>query len=242
VNAVYFRYEVLRLFRNRQNFIFSLIFPIVLYLVIAGQNRHQNVAGLPFPTYYMTGMITFGGLGAVIGGGARIAFERDLGWTRQLRISPLSTASYLRTKVATSYLMAAITISLLYLAGISLGVRMSLQRWIEMTGLILIGLVPFVALGIMLGHLIKSDSMGPVMGGGMSFLSIFGGAFGQLGADGSLFNKITQVIPSYWIVRAGHSALDGQAWNATGWIVVAIWSVLLTYGAMWAYRRDTGRP
>lgn len=242
MNRVYFRYEILRLFRNRQNFIFSLIFPIVLYLVIAGQNRHAVIGDLPFPTYYMAGMITFGSLGAVIGGGARIAFERDLGWTRQLRISPLSPASYLRTKVSTSYLMAAITIVLLYVAGISLGVRMPLQRWIEMTGLILIGLIPFVALGIMLGHLIKSDSMGPVMGGGMSFLSIFGGAFGQLGSDGSLFNKVTQVIPSYWIVRAGQTSAGGAAWGVTGWIVVALWSVVLTYGAMWAYRRDTGRP
>ncbi|MCW2523234.1 MAG: type transporter [Frankiales bacterium] len=242
MNAIYFRYEILRLFRNRQNFIFSLIFPIVLYLVIAGQNKDAVVGDLPFPTYYMAGMITFGGLGAVIGGGARIAFERDRGWTRQLRISPLSPLSYLRTKVATSYLMAAITITLLYVAGISLGVRMPLQRWVEMTALILIGLIPFVALGIMLGHLIKSDSMGPVMGGGMSFLSIFGGAFGQLGADGSLFNKITQVIPSYWIVRAGQTATGGRAWGTTGWVVVAVWSIVLTYGAMWAYRRDAGRP
>ena len=30
----------------------------------------------------------------------------------------------------------------------------------------------------MLGHLVKSDAMGPIMGGGMSLLSIFGGAFG----------------------------------------------------------------
>ena len=119
---------------------------------------------------------------------------------------------------------------------------MPLQRWIEMTGLILIGLIPFVALGIMLGHLIKSDSMGPVMGGGMSFLSIFGGAFGQFGADGSVLNKITQAIPSYWIVRAGQTALGGRAWGTTGWLVIAVWSVLLTYGAVWAYRRDTGRP
>jgi ABC-2 type transport system permease protein len=242
MNTTYLKYEIVRLFRNRQNFIFSLIFPFVLYVFIAGQNRNEHVGILPFPTYYMAGMIAFGGMGAVIAGGARIAFERDAGWTRQLRISPLSARNYLQYKVIGSYLMASITIGLLYVAGISLGVRMPLGRWAEMTVLILIALIPFAALGIMLGHLIKGDSMGPIMGGGMSLLSIFGGAFGQIGSDGSLLNKLSQFVPSYWIVRAGHTAVGGQAWSVKGWLIVVVWSLLLSYGALWAYRRDTGRP
>jgi ABC-2 type transport system permease protein len=242
MNHSYLRLELLRLLRNRQNFIFSLIFPVVLYLVVAGQNRHERIGSLSFPTYYMAGMIAFGGLGAVLGGGARIAFERDAGWTRQLRISPLRTRTYFGAKILGSYLMAAITVALLYCAGMLFGVRMPVQRWFELTGLIAVALIPFVALGILLGHLIKGDSMGPVMGGGMSFLSIFGGAFGQIGAEGSVLNKITQFIPSYWIVRAGQVAAGGNAWGLKGWLIVAAWSALLIYGAMWAYRRDTGRP
>ena len=34
-----------------------------------------------------------------------------------------------------------------------------------MTALILIGLLPFAALGILLGHLLTVDSVGPAMGG-----------------------------------------------------------------------------
>jgi ABC-2 type transport system permease protein len=242
MNATYLRYEIIRLFRNRQNFIFSLIFPFVLYLFIAGQNRHASYGTLPIPTYYMAGMIAFGGMGAVIGSGARIAMEREAGWTRQLRISPLAPRAYFRSKVIGSYLMATCTIALLYAAGLSLGVKMPLTRWIEMTLLILVSLIPFAALGIMLGHLIKADTMGPVMGGGMSLLSILGGAFGPIGNDQSLWREITKFVPSYWIVQAGHVAIDGQSWGAEGWAIVAAWSVLLIYGSVWAYRRDTGRP
>ncbi len=240
MNAVYLKYEVLRLFRNRQNFLFSLVFPVVLYIVIAGQNRHEHIGSLTFPTYYMAGMITFGAVGAVLAGGARIAFERDAGWTRQLRISPLSPRSYFRTKVLTSYLMAAISIVLLYVIGAAMGVRMPAQRWLEMTGLILIGLIPFAALGVMLGHLIKGDSMGPVMGGGMSLISLLGGAFGPIAEHGAL-HDVLEFIPSYWIVQAGHTALGGSAWSGEGWAIVLAWSALLIYGAVWAYRRDTGR-
>jgi ABC-2 type transport system permease protein len=241
MNTTYLKLETLRLFRNKQNFIFSLIFPFALYYFVAGNNRNVKLGSLPFPTYYMAGMIAFGGMGAVIGGGARIAFERDAGWTRQLRISPLSVRSYFRTKVAGSYLMASLTIVLLYAAGISLGVRMPLERWLEMTGLVLVGLIPFAALGVMLGHLIKGDSMGPVMGGGMSLLSILGGAFGPLGGDSSILHKVSEFVPTYWIVQAGHTSIGGSAWGMKGWVIVAAWSALLIYGATWAYRRDTAR-
>ena len=241
MNSTYLRLETLRLLRNRQNFIFSLIFPIVLYFFIAGQNRNVKVGTLPFPTYYMAGMIAFGGMGAVVGSGARIAFERQVGWTRQLRISPLSPTRYFSAKVFGAYLMAAITISLLYIAGISLGVRMPLTRWLEMTGLVLVALVPFAALGIMLGHLIRSDSMGPVMGGGLSLLSIAGGAFGPIGGSGTIVAKLSELTPTYWIVRAGHTAVGGAAWGVRGWATVLIWSAVLIFGATWAYRRDTGR-
>jgi len=47
------------------------------------------------------------------------------------------------------------------------GVRLdSIGRWLGMTGLLIVGLLPFVALGIAVGHLLTIDSMGPAVGGG----------------------------------------------------------------------------
>ena len=63
MNTTYLKLETLRLFRNKQNFIFSLIFPFALYFFVAGNNRHVKLGSLPFPTYYMAGMIAFGGMG-----------------------------------------------------------------------------------------------------------------------------------------------------------------------------------
>jgi len=241
MNTTYYKYEVLRIFRNRQNFVFSLILPTILYLFIAGENRHEHYGELSLPTYFMAGLIAFGGMGATVSGGARIAVERELGWTRQLRISPLTPRAYFRGKLMGSYITACCTIALLYLSGLILGVRMPIGRWVEMTLLILISLIPFAAVGIMLGHLVKSDAMGPIMGGGMSLLSIFGGAFGPIGGDNSLIRNISKFIPSYWTVQAGHVAIGANAWGVRGWVTVAAWSALFIGGAIWAYRRDTGK-
>jgi ABC-2 type transport system permease protein len=39
------RYEILRMFRNRRFFVFSLGFPIVLYYLIAGPNKDNHDLG-----------------------------------------------------------------------------------------------------------------------------------------------------------------------------------------------------
>lgn len=242
-SLVYTRYELLRTLRNRRFFLLSLGFPLVLYFVIVSPNRHvQNFdgSGISFPLYYMIGLASFGTMSAMLSCGARIAAERAVGWNRQLRISPLSTRSYFRAKVITGYMMALISLLALYLAGTSLGVRLGASEWLEMTGLILIGLIPFAALGIMIGHLLTPDSIGPAMGGGVSLLALLGGTWFPITGHGFL-HDIAQLIPSYWLVQASHVAVGGHAWPAKGWIVMLAWTIILSVFAGRAYRRDTGR-
>ncbi|MCU1394632.1 MAG: transporter permease [Ilumatobacteraceae bacterium] len=239
-NGTYLRYELLRTVRNRRFLIFSLVIPLVLLLVIAGPNRHATLGGLPFATYYMTGMVSYGSMAAVIAGGARIAAERSVGWNRQLRVTPLRPSMYLSAKVVTGYALAIISIVLLYIAGISLGVRMPAGRWIEMTALILVGLIPFAALGVVLGHLLTVDSMGPAMGGLTSLFALLGGSWGPI-AEHGIMHSVSESLPSYWLVQSGHVGLGMDAWPAKAWIVIAIWSIVLVRLAVWAYQRDTSK-
>ena len=212
-------------------------------MLVAAPNRDvHNVggSGLSLPLYYMVAYASFGTMGAMLSCGARIAAERQAGWTRQLRISPLSTRSYIRAKVLTSYMMALISLLVLYAAGASMGVSLHARQWVEMTGLILAGLIPLAALGILIGHLFTPDSIGPAMGGGVALLSLLGGAFFPLGHSGFL-PELAQYLPSYWIVQAGHVGVGGQGWDTKGMIVVIGWTVVLSLLAARAYRRDTGR-
>ncbi|HEY4809791.1 MAG TPA: ABC transporter permease [Solirubrobacteraceae bacterium] len=243
MTLTYLRYELLRTLRNRRFFLLSLGFPLILFFVIASPNRHVrnfDGSGISFPLYYMVGMATFGTMSAMLSCGARIAAERAVGWNRQLRITPLSPRSYFRAKVITGYMMAAITLVVLYAAGTSLGVSLTASQWLRMTGLILVGLVPFAALGIMLGHMLTPDSIGPAIGGGISLLALLGGVWFPLGGHGFL-PELAQFIPSYWLHRASHVILGGQAWSTKGWIVMAAWTLILSALAARAYRRDTGR-
>ncbi|HEY7195712.1 MAG TPA: ABC transporter permease [Gaiellaceae bacterium] len=242
-SAVYTRFELLRAIRNRRFMIFSILFPLVLYFMIAVPNRDVKDlggSGISAPLYFMVGLAAFGTMNAVLGTGARIAAERQVGWNRQLRITPLTTRAYFRAKVLTAYMLAALTIVILYISGLSLGVSISAGRWLDMTIFILIGLVPFAGLGIAMGHLLNVDAIGPAIGGTTALLALFGGVWFPISSSGAL-HDIAQALPSYWLVQAAHIAIGGEGWGATGWAIVAIWSIAVTLVAMQAFRRDTQR-
>jgi ABC-2 type transport system permease protein len=247
--VTYTKLELLRTIRNRQSFMFTLAFPIIMYFLLAGPNKSNHnfggdethPTGLFAPQYYMVGLLSFGAMVAVLSGGARIAAERKVGWNRQLRLTPLSARGYLRTKILTGYLMALLTIVLLYAAGISMGVRLPFSSWLQMTMLIIIALIPFAALGIGAGHLLNDDAVGPAMGGAVSLFAFLGGTWFPI-TGGGLFVEFSQLLPSYWLVQAGHIGLgNSNPWTAKGWLVVAVWSAACIAFAAWAYRRDTKR-
>ena len=237
----YTRFELLRTVRNTRFFLFSLVFPLILFLIVGGSNKNADpLGGIPFPVYYLAGMVSWGTMSAVVAGGARIAAERSIGWNRQLRLTPLTPRTYFRTKVLSGYVMALASIAVLYIAALSIGVRMPADHWLKMTGLVLVGLIPFAALGVWLGHMLSIDSMGPAMGGIISLFALLGGAWGPL-ANHGFMHSVVELLPSYWLVQAGHAAYTGQAWSAKGWIVIAVWAGVFAALAVRAYRRDTQR-
>jgi ABC-2 type transport system permease protein len=236
----YLKYELLRAVRNTRFFLFSLGFPLVLFVVVAGPNRHAVLGGIPLPLYYLAGMVSWGTMGAVVSSGARIVAERAAGWNRQLRLTPLSARTYLTAKVVGGYLVAALSIALLYTAGLGLGVRLPTSHWLIMTGLILVGLIPFAAMGIWLGHALTPEAIGPAIGGISSLFALLGGAWGPLVSHGFLLH-VAQALPSYWLVQAGRAAATGTGWGAQGWMVTVVWALLFGVLAGRAFRRDTRR-
>ena len=238
----YARYELMRTFRNRRFYIFSFGFPLVLYYAIAGPNRNEaslGGTGISAPVYFMVGLAAFGTMNAVLSSGVRIAAERSVGWNRQLRLTPLSTRAYFRVKVLTAYAMALVAIALLYIAGATLGVRLQAGNWLAMTVLILVGLIPFAGLGILMGHLLTTDSIGPAMGGTTALLGLLGGVWFPV--TGGVMHAVAEGLPSYWLVQAAHVGLGEPGWGATGWAVVAAWSIGAGLAAGRAYQRDTQR-
>ena len=243
----YTRYELLRTFRNRRFFFFSLGFPLVLYFLIAGPNRNEHDfggTGISAPLYFMVGLASFGTMSAMLAGGARIAGERAVGWNRQLRITPLSHAGVLPREGADRA-----------------------TRWRCVTHR-RCSTSPAPSLGVSLpaGDWLQDDRpdprrAGPVRGArhpdrppadarldragrwaaATALLALLGGTWFPI-AGTAFLHDIAQVA-ALLLARAGRPrrARRAGAGARRGWLVMAVWTVVLGALAVRAYRRDTGR-
>ncbi len=238
----YTRFELVRTLRNVRLLVFSLGFPLVLYFVIAGPNRDESDfagTGISFPLYFMVGLAGLGTMTALISTGARIASERTDGWTRQLRVTPLTAWAYLRAKLLTGYAMALLTITLLFARGGGAG-RAPAGRALAGDDRADARRTPAVRRSRRaLRALLTADTIGPATGGLVSVLALVSGNWFPIG-DG-IVGDIARFLPSYWLVRASHVALGGGAWTVTGWLIVGAWTIALAVLARAAYRRDTER-
>lgn len=238
MSATQFRYEILRTMRNRVFYGITLALPLVLFYGVASGQRSVTHDGTTFPLYFMTAMAAYGAMFATVAPGARIARDRASGWLRQMRITPLRARTELSAKAVSTYLVALPTLGLLFLAGASLGVRLSAAHWLEMAGLLLAGLTPFVIMGFILGYLLPTDVVAPATGGLVVVFALFGGVFGiQLASSGPLFD-LMKGLPSYWLVLAGRAAAGAGGWPAEAWIVIAVWTAVLVPAAVLAFRRS----
>ena len=111
------RAELRRLFRNRRYFIFTVGFPVVLYLLV-GKNVSAKAYGISFAAYYMVTMAIFGAFsGALTGNAQRISQEKKDGWIRQLRLTPLPANAYVISKILVSMVATVPSIVIVLLLG-----------------------------------------------------------------------------------------------------------------------------
>ncbi len=148
MTVTYLRLELLRTYRNIRYLLFTLGIPVILFLVIGGAFDNQRVLGVSGQTWYMINMATFGALGAVLGVGARIAVERDAGWNRQLRLTPLPPEGYVVGKVIVGMLLALPSLLLVCATGFLTGeVHLAALQWVEVIGLGWVATAPDVGRG-----------------------------------------------------------------------------------------------
>jgi ABC-2 type transport system permease protein len=238
--ATHVRIEIIRTLRNRRILLLAYALPLVVFYAVAAENRHNQTEGIGFPLYFMTAMAAYGAMWAAVSPGGHIAIDRSRGWIRQLRITPLRIRTEMIAKVLAAYLVVLPTLVLMYVAGVTLGVHLDAAEWLEMTGLLLIGVAPFVAAGIALGHLLNADALAPVLGGFVVVLGLFGGAFGLL-FQGGVMLTIVKLLPSYWLVQGGKTAVGSGSWPAEGWIVVGVSTLCLVSLAALAFKHDKAR-
>lgn len=232
--------EVRRSVKNRRVLIPSLIMPVLLMLLI-GKGKAQ-VGGLAVASYFMVSMATFGSLSAIMSAGGRVAFERAIGWNRQLRLTALTGRDYVVGKFMTGFVLALGTLLITYLVAASVNnVRLPASEWALSAVAILVAMIPIGVFGIAIGYMAKPDNMQAITGAFFTIISLLGGIFFPLTQMPGWLQAVSKALPVTWSAAAGRDVLlhTWIGWEGVG--ILIAWTIGLTALAAWAYKRDSFR-
>ena len=241
-NLTALKLEVRRVLRNRRTVMFIVVFPSLFFLMFSSAARGKDGV-TQNPGVLAAIMISMAVYGAMVGttsGGAAVAVERSLGWSRQLRLTPLRPAAYVAMKVLTAMTLGLIAIVVEFTFGAVTGVRLAPHVWI-LSGLAawLCSFV-FAAFGLFMGFLLPSENVMQVAGPVLAVLSMFGGLFIQLSALSPTMRTVAAFSPVYGVGQLARAPLMGGA-TAGAVLSVVAWTLLFGAAAMALFRRDTAR-
>ena len=236
--------EVRRLVRNRRTVIFAVIAPVVLFLVF-GLNKayandpdgHGNVSA-----FIMVSMALYGAVLATTTGGAMVSIERAAGWSRQLRLTPLSPTAYIIMKILTAMVLGLASVLAVFAVGIITGKpSMPVYLWIVSGLCVWIGSLVFAAFGLFLGYLLPTENVMQFLGIVMALLAFAGGLFIPLSHYPQLLQTIAKFTPLYGLNQLVHAPLLGGSIHLAWVANAAAWLAIFAGGAIWRFRKDTAR-
>jgi ABC-2 type transport system permease protein len=243
-SATFVRLELKRLARNKRAVIFTLVMPSVFFLLFGTDAHYKTeMAGHGNVTaYVMVSMAVYGAMIATTSGGAMVATERALGWSRQLRLTPLHPVAYVTVKVAVAMTMGAVAIVTVFVVGNLVGADLSFGR------LVLCGLLGwlctlvFAAFGLFMGYLLPSENVMQFLGPSLALLSFAGGLFVPLDQMSDVFANVAKFTPAYGVGVISRSPFgDDDGSFALAVLNVAAWAAVFVAGAAWRMSKDTKR-
>ena len=201
--SIYLRdawYEFLRLLRAPAAAVPMLVFPAMFYLlfgvVFAGHNAQQA-------TWVLASMGAFGVMApGLFGLGIGVAIERERGLLALKRALPVPPGAYLGAKMAMALLFALCIFLILALLAVGLGgVRLAPMQWLALLGSMLLGVLPFGALGLLIGTLVSAQAAPAIANLVYLPMSFLSGLWIPLKAMPALLQQAAPLWPAYHLGR-----------------------------------------
>ena len=237
--TAFLRFEILRSLRNVRFLVFIAGFPVLLYLIYAKQ--HGTSEGLTVAALLMVSMATWAGMGsAMFATGPQLARERQSGWMRQLRVSPISAPRWFGAKLAQGLLLIIPGFVLLTALGYGYGhVHLAASRLGLLAAVLILGLIPFCVLGLVIGLVFDGQTAQVAQMLTLLLLAFLGGIFIPWNVLPHVMRDIGQALPSHHLVQLGWNAVAGRALGVRHVLALAAWTVALGLIAVWRWRQES---
>ncbi|MEO2076888.1 MAG: ABC transporter permease [Bacillus sp. (in: firmicutes)] len=222
--------EIIRVLRNRYFVFWSLVMPIVFYYIFTNLVNSDVPNKAEWQAHYLMSMTVFSVMGSsMMTLGIRMVQERSQGWSTFIRITPLSDTVYFAAQMIGQSVIHLLSITIIFIAGALINhVSLTAMEWV-MSGIwILLGSLPFLAIGTLIGMMKKVETAAGISNVIYMVLAVAGGLWMPLEVMPKLMKSIAQWLPSY---NFGNGAWEIVRGNMPDWknilILVAYLAVFM---------------
>lgn len=222
------KFEIIRVLRNRYFVFWSLVMPILFYYIFTNVVNTNTPNQAEWQAHYLMSMTVFSVMGSsMMTLGIRMVQERSQGWSTFIRITPLSDTVYFAAQMLGQGVMHLLSIIIIFIAGALInGVSLTAFEWV-MSGLwILLGSLPFLAIGTLVGMMKKVETAAGVSNVIYMVLAVAGGLWMPLEIMPKMMQSIGKWLPSY---NFGNGAWEIVRGNMPDWKNIVI---LIAYLAL----------
>jgi ABC-2 type transport system permease protein len=191
--------------------------------------------------YLIISMALYGAALTAAATGSMVAVERALGWSRQLRLTPLHPVAYIMTKAIVALCMGGLAIVAVNIVGLLQGkAEMPVGVRIGAAFVTLVCMLTFAALGVFVGYLVPSENAMQILGPGLALLSFLGGVFWPLDQFAEVVRDVAYWTPMYGVAEVARAPLTHDLpWFAV--VNAVVWFAIFVGGAAWRMSKDTSR-
>ncbi|WP_247662582.1 ABC transporter permease [Micromonospora sp. U21] len=197
--------------------------------------------GRPVTAYVMISLAVYAAMVATTSAGGAVATERALGWSRQLRLTPLRPPAYVATKLITAMTLGLLAVVVEFLVGAAAGVRIPAYVWLLAGLAAWLGSLVFAAFGLFMGYLVPAENVMQFIGPILAVLAMFGGLFVPLEVLPEVLQHVARFTPVYGMGELSRAPLTGEGVSMAAVANIACWALVFGVGAARLFRRDTAR-
>jgi ABC-2 type transport system permease protein len=237
------KYEFLKSLRLRVYTASVLSFPIMFYVLFGlVLNSKEHIGATGVPTYMIATYGTFGVMGAsLFGTAAGLASDRGLGWLQVKRASPMPPFAYFIAKIVTSMIFSTIIVLALFALGVFFGgVRMPVSEFARLLGTLVIGSLPFSAMGLALGYFAGPNSAPAMINLIYLPMSACSGLWMPIMFLPKIVQQIALFMPPYHLSQLALAVVGSysQQSNATHWEFLLAFTLICLGVARIGFQRD----
>jgi ABC-2 type transport system permease protein len=258
VTASRVKVELLTFFREKDQVVFTFLFPVILMLIFGTVFDEEIGGGVTFPQYFLAGMVASGLMLVSFQNLAiAIAVERDDGTLKRLMGTPMPRSAYFLGKIGLVLVTAVAQLVLLLATAVlvfDVDLPSGAQRWATFAWVGLLGVGAGTLLGIAYSSVPRSGkSASAVVTPVVLVLQFISGVFFVYQDLPPWLRSVAEVFPLKWMAQGMRSVflpdsfqaqeVAGSWQHGTTALVLAVWAVgglVLCLRTFRWLRRDEG--